>query len=91
MVLNNILNITEKNKEKELLFNLGFYLAVLFNALLWLLLFYNFKPTSEQIGLHYNIYFGIDYYGFWYKIFLIPATGALIIAARCGIAPDDSS
>lgn len=35
-------------------------------------------PTTEQIFLHYNIVFGVDLIGAWWKLYLLPAGGLLI-------------
>ena len=35
-------------------------------------------PTTEQIFLHYNVIFGIDLAGAWWKIFYMPGSGTLI-------------
>ncbi|MCR4279885.1 MAG: hypothetical protein NUV82_00465 [Candidatus Komeilibacteria bacterium] len=38
-------------------------LALVFNLLIWIWLFFYLKPSSETWPLHYNIYFGIDQLG----------------------------
>lgn len=48
------------------------------NLIIWLVLYYKIKPNPEPIPLHYNIYFGIDLIGQWYKIYFIPGFGFLI-------------
>jgi len=32
-----------------------------------------------SIPLHYNIYFGVDWYGAWWNIFFMPIIGAVIL------------
>ncbi|TAN32668.1 hypothetical protein EPN28_04055 [Patescibacteria group bacterium] len=44
-------------------------------ALIWFFLLTSIKPDSEQIFLHYNIIFGIDLVGDWWKIFYLPLAG----------------
>jgi len=34
---------------------------------------------AEFIPLHYNIYFGVDRFGPWYYIFMLPALGLLLL------------
>ena len=36
-------------------------------------------PTGEQIFLHYNIIFGVDLIGVWWKMYLLPAVSFFII------------
>ena len=63
-------------KNKIILINLAGNLF--FNLFLWLLLFLKIKPQEAPLLLHYNIYFGIDLIGEWYKVFLIPFSGLAI-------------
>lgn len=58
---------------------LGGYLAFLLNLGIWLVMFFNIKVSTEPIGLHYNIYFGINDYGMWYRLYLIPILGLSVI------------
>jgi len=37
------------------------------------------EPTTNPVSLHYNIYFGIDLIGEWYKIYLLPASGLVVL------------
>lgn len=48
-----------------------------FALLLWRLAPF-FEP-GQSIPLHYNIYFGIDIFGQWERLFLLPAIGALFL------------
>ncbi len=48
------------------------------NLLIWLLLVIKIPRSTEQIVLHYNIYFGPDLIGAWYRAFLAPLLGLLI-------------
>jgi len=38
--------------------------------------------ASPFIPLHYNIYLGIDRFGPWYSIFLLPALGATLLVVN---------
>jgi len=58
------------------------YLSVsaLLNILIWLSARFIKKATgTEQIALHYNVDFGIDYYDDAGKIFIIPVLGLIIV------------
>ena len=44
----------------------------------FLFLFKNFV-RSDLTVLHYNIYFGVDWYGAWWNIFFMPIIGAVIL------------
>jgi len=45
----------------------------------WMLLYFKFKPQTDPIYLHYNIYYGIDLIGSWYLIYIMPLVGLLMI------------
>ena len=60
----------------------SFTAGVLFNAVLWVALIFNFWASSEYIILRYNIYFGISSFGPWLNILLIPFVGGLIITVN---------
>lgn len=64
-------------KNKFIIIN--FIFSVVINILLWVFLIYRIQPQEEPIFLHYNIYFGIDLIGEWYRIYIIPALGSVII------------
>ncbi|HSR89197.1 MAG TPA: hypothetical protein VLK22_02225 [Candidatus Udaeobacter sp.] len=42
---------------------------------LWWYLFSNIHSSAGQIFLHYNIIFGTDLVGEWWKIYLVPLVG----------------
>src|SRR4030042_1891246 len=76
MLLAKLHNFVQKNfflKDKIIIANL-------IASLIFLLLFkIGFKfNSSSQLFLHYNIYFGIDWIGSWYKIYIYPFAGLLI-------------
>lgn len=63
----------------------GLFIGFVLNILIWLLLYFKigrvFQGESqwmETIPLHYNIYFGIDLIGAWYKVVFIPLIGTVI-------------
>lgn len=62
------------NRSIIMILVIGFVINLL--NLIYLLL--KVKPSAEPIPLHYNIYFGIDLIGQWYKVFINPAVGFII-------------
>lgn len=58
---------------------LSFILAFLLNLACWILPYFLIKPGSEPIILHYNIYFGVDLIGEWYRIFFLPASATILM------------
>ncbi len=54
-------------------------MAILSNMAIWLILYFRVEPSDYPIPLHYNIYTGIDAIDYWYKIFIIPGFGILVI------------
>jgi hypothetical protein len=56
-----------------------FLFSAIFNILIWILLGWQVKSFPELIPLHYNIYYGIDLYGSWNEIFILPAAGLIIL------------
>lgn len=62
------------------------FLSVVINLVIWLLFWSKISRRDEMVFLHYNIYFGIDLIGEWYKVFLIPLSGVFIIIANSFLA-----
>lgn len=55
-------------------------LSVLFLAIGWTVSLWRFPPlsvTGDIIPLHYNIYFGVDAIGPWWRILMIPGFATL--------------
>ncbi|HEX9664233.1 MAG TPA: hypothetical protein VGA49_00225 [Patescibacteria group bacterium] len=50
------------------------------------MIFLKISPTSEPITLHYNIYFGIDLIGAWYKVYFLPLFGLIVIVVNFVLA-----
>jgi len=71
------INLKVLFKEKK--FILSLIVSLFLNVFIWIYLLIAIKFTVEPIPLHYNIYYGIDLIGNWYKIFYIPFFGLLII------------
>lgn len=53
-------------------------LSIIANAINWLILLIFLKPATENIILHYNVYFGVDMTGKRGFAFLLPAIGLLL-------------
>ena len=63
-------------------FYIKIYLVILFllNISIWALSFFiDSRIEGQQIALHYNVDFGIDFYGDKNNIYIIPVLGLLII------------
>jgi hypothetical protein len=58
---------------------IGLLISLFLNLGIWIVLYMYIKPSQDPIYLHYNIYFGINLIGEWYKIYIIPLSGLLII------------
>lgn len=52
------------------------------NLFIWGWLAWYIEPQAEPIFLHYNILFGVDMLGRWWKIFAIPLLGFIIFLAN---------
>lgn len=56
------------------------------NILIWLVAFYiDSKIQEEQIALHYNVDFGIDFYGSKAHVYIIPVLGFLILVLNLSL------
>lgn len=64
-------------KDRLLVFLFG--LALLVNLGCAWLLYSKFHALSEFVPLHYNIYFGIDLFGPWYQIMVMPLSGLVFL------------
>ena len=53
--------------------------VILIQVFLWLYLIFNIRSEAGQIFLHYNIIFGVDLVGDWWKIYFIPLAGVMVI------------
>ncbi len=49
------------------------------NVFIWVWLLWQINPTGEPIFLHYNILFGVDYIGEWWRVLFLPIFGFLIL------------
>ncbi len=67
---------------KDEFFRLLFLFSLAVNLFIWVFLYLKFLPLQamgETLPLHYNIYFGIDFIGRWYEIFIMPLVGIFFI------------
>lgn len=53
-------------------------LNLFINVVSWFILLIFIKPVDFSVILHYNVYFGVDVIGDWWKIFLLPALGLFL-------------
>ncbi|MEK7131265.1 MAG: hypothetical protein AAB797_00835 [Patescibacteria group bacterium] len=53
--------------------------VILIQIFLWVYLISSIGSDAGQIFLHYNIIFGVDLVGDWWKIYFIPLAGILVI------------
>jgi len=62
-------------------------LALATNLFLWLFVKYIVSAIGEErIALHYTVDFGIDYYGAYEKIYILPLLGLLLIGLNMILA-----
>ncbi len=54
-------------------------LALILNIANWSWLLWEIRPREESVFLHYNILFGVDLVGEWWKVLYLPMVGLLII------------
>ncbi|PIZ94219.1 MAG: hypothetical protein COX81_04180 [Candidatus Magasanikbacteria bacterium CG_4_10_14_0_2_um_filter_37_12] len=64
-------------KDKPIL--VMFVISLLFNIATWIWLIINVHSYIGQVFLHYNILFGVDLVGEWYRVFYIPVISLLIL------------
>src|SRR3989344_3163074 len=58
-------------------------LSLAVNVAIWVWLLWQIGPQDEQIFLHYNILFGVDYVGEWGRVFFLPINGLAILLVNC--------
>lgn len=64
-------------KDKENL--IPFLIALGLNLFLSLYIFFVFRGSVGQISLHYDILFGVDSVGSWYRLFQMPLIGLIVL------------
>lgn len=60
--------------------------VALLNAGSWALLYFTIHAQEDPIFLHYNIYFGVDLIGQWYRLYLMPLIGLAVAAVDTVLA-----
>lgn len=85
------LKATPGRKNKLIIVSTG--IGLIINIIIWYLIYFQLQPLvynlpEEQafIPLHYNIYLGVDMFGHWQKIFIMPVLGLLILVFNAIIA-----
>lgn len=71
---------------KKKIFILNLILGLVLNLALWLLIYFEIEPQQEPVILHYNIYFGVDLIGDWYKIYALPLFGLVVFLLNFTLA-----
>jgi hypothetical protein len=61
-------------------------LSLALNLVNWVWLLWKIRPQVDPIFLHYNILFGVDYVGEWWRILFLPLAGLLIFLINGTIA-----
>ena len=61
-------------------------LVLAIQLFIWVYLAINIKPGIERVFLHYNIIFGVDLLGSWWKIYLFPLAGILVAFINYGLS-----
>ncbi|MFA6047593.1 MAG: hypothetical protein WCV59_00625 [Parcubacteria group bacterium] len=61
-------------------------ITLVVNIINWLILLIFLKPATENIILHYNVYFGVDMTGKRILAFILPAIGLLLIIINSYLA-----
>lgn len=53
--------------------------SVLVNLCTWVWLLWHIRPQQELIFLHYNVMFGVDFIGEWWRVLFVPIAGLIIL------------
>src|SRR3989338_8057941 len=64
------------------LYRLSLFVSVLFTVVTFALPLWRIVPLADEqpfIPLHYNVYFGVDRFGPWYDIFILPALALVFL------------
>lgn len=71
---------------KDRIIAIALGVGLLLNAIIWVILKLNIRPTDIPITLHYNVYFGVDYLGKYTQIYSIPVVGLAILCINTVLA-----
>lgn len=64
---------------KDYWVNIPLGTAIFTNILMWIYIFLKLSKKSDMLFLHYNVIFGVDLVGEWWRILFLPIGGLLII------------
>lgn len=53
--------------------------SLFLNLCIWVWLLLNIRFQEDSVFLHYNVLFGVDLTGEWYKVYSVPILGLCII------------
>mgnify|MGYP006306610163 CR=1 FL=1 len=67
-------------------FRINLFFGLIANIFIWLFLAWQVGDLPDHLFLHYNIYFGVDLVGYWYRLFFLPLAGLLIMLVNFIIA-----
>ena|ERR1051326_6618309 len=56
--------------------------ALLFDIITFLVIFYKIHPSKQTLALHYNVLVGVEWYGKGYNLYFIPGVGLLLGVAN---------
>jgi hypothetical protein len=86
-MMQNVTNLTTQErffKNKRILIPIILSFCICLLTVVYLAL--KIKPQTNPIFLHYNIYFGVDLIGSWYRVFIMPALGFIILCINIWIS-----
>lgn len=66
--------------------NIPLFLLVGIQVFIWFYIIFNIKPAMELVFLHYNIIFGVDLVGSWWKVYYLPLAGLLVLLVNCTLS-----
>ena len=75
-----------KNLFKDRIFSIFFFVSIFLNILLWIFILWQIKPGADPVYLHYNIYFGIDLIGSYFRLYFMPLSGLIIFLLNAVIS-----
>ncbi len=58
---------------------IAFVINITVNISIWVWLLIYIRPQEDPIFLHYNVLFGVDFIGAWWKMLFLPLSGIFII------------
>lgn len=61
-------------------------ISIAVNICMWGYILIVFPPTAEIVFLHYNILFGVDLVGPWWRLLMTPILGLVILFVNLCIA-----